>query len=157
MNTDVLSSTAGIIQTLMPASGSCGSYIITILSDTGSICLYLTPQTYVVNHEFLRPGMKIAAFYQADAPLPEEQHSAYPVMLVTSLAEETNVMLSYFDQTLTASNQSLRLNISPQTDILTANGQRFTCHPGDHILLVYYKSCTKSIPPQTSPLKLIAF
>ena len=63
--------------------------------------------------------------------------------------------MSFFDDTLTAEDNSLKLNISPLTNIRTMNGQRFFCSPESQKLLVYYSSVTKSIPPQTAPQRII--
>ena len=56
---------------------------------------------------------------------------------------------------LTAADNSLRLNIARNTEILTLNGQRFSCPPGGNFLLVYYSVTTRSIPPQTTPRRII--
>ena len=118
--------------------------------------LHLTPQTYVVDCASLRPGMRITVFHDI-APLPPEEHSAYPAVLAAVSTEEEHVVLNRFDHALTSQDGSLHLNISPQTDIQTANGQRFTCHPGNRVLLVYYNIATKSLPAETTPHRIIVF
>ena len=55
----------------------------------------------------------------------------------------------------TASDGSLQLNIAGGTVIKTLNGQNITCNLGGHMLLVYYTVTTRSIPPQTTPRKII--
>ena len=65
------------------------------------------------------------------------------------------VMLNFFDENLVAEDNSLRLNLSPVTNIMTQNGQRFTCSPRNMELLVYYTNTTFSIPPMTTPQKVI--
>ena len=149
-----ITSCSGTIQTVMPSPDICGAYTILMQTDNGSPCIHVTPQTYVVDCVPLRPGMQVAAFHDT-TPLPPNQHSAYPTILVTVSRKEEHIVLDRFDHTLTAQNHSLHLNISAQTDIQTANGQRFTCHPGNRILLVYYSVATKSLPAQTSPRKII--
>ncbi len=56
---------------------------------------------------------------------------------------------------IVSADNTLRLNISPMTNILTVNGQRFTCSPRNMELLVYYTTSTFSIPAQTTPQKII--
>lgn len=75
--------------------------------------------------------------------------------IVTVLRGEQNVMLNFFDENLVAEDNSLRLNLSPVTNIMTQNGQRFTCSPRNMELLVYYTNTTFSIPPMTTPQKVI--
>ena len=156
MDCEQLKLCVGIILNIMPSTLICGAHTITLQTETEDLCVHLTPQTYVVSCLQLRPGMRIAVFHRRDA-LPEEQHSAYPAYLISTLESTDHIVLEHFDQTLTASNHSLRLNISPQTDIQTANGQRFTCHPGNRTLLVYYTSVTKSDTPQCCPNKIIVY
>ncbi len=76
-------------------------------------------------------------------------------LIVTVLRGEQNVMLNFFDENLVAEDNSLRLNLSPVTNIMAQNGQRFTCSPRNMELLVYYTNTTFSIPPMTTPQKVI--
>ncbi len=154
MNLENMMSCSGVIQTAMPSPSICGAYSLTLLTDEASVCIHLTPQTYVVDCVPLRPGMHVTAFHAADL-LSSQQPAAYPAFLIAQSGEQEQVTLNYFDHTLTAQDNSLRLNISSQTDIQTFNGQRFTCHPGDRYLLVFYSITTKSLPPQTSPRRVI--
>lgn len=154
MNLKKITSCTGVIQTVMPSASICGAHTILLQTEKNSPYLHLTPQTYVVDCVSLRPGMRITVFHNI-TPLPPEQHSAYPAILAAISTEKEHVTLNRFNQDLTAQDGSLHLNISPQTDIQTANGQRFTCHPGNHLLLVYYSITTKSLPPETSPHRII--
>lgn len=156
MDSEKLKLCVGIILNIMPSTLICGAHTITLQTETEELCVHLTPQTYVVGCMQLRPGMRIAVFHPMDT-LPPDQHSAYPAYLISTLEETDHIVLEHFDQTLTAPHHSLRLNISSQTDIQTPNGQRFTCHPGNRTLLVYYTSATKSDTPQCCPSKIIVF
>ena len=73
----------------------------------------------------------------------------------TPLRNEETVMLNFFRRDLTAADNSLRLNLNRSTEILTLNGQRYSCSPGGNFLLVYYTTTTRSIPPQTTPRRII--
>ncbi|MCI8282383.1 MAG: hypothetical protein HFI76_11955 [Lachnospiraceae bacterium] len=154
MNLETITSCTGTVQTVMPSPSICGAYSVTLAAGEDSVCIHLTPQTYVVDCVLLRPGMHLTAFHTPDL-LPSPQPSAYPAFLVAQSGVKEQVVLNYFDQTLTAQDDSLRLNISSQTDIQTFNGQRFTCHPGNRVLLVFYSITTRSLPPQTSPRRII--
>ena len=41
------------------------------------------------------------------------------------------------------------------TNVVTGNGQRFNCTIGGRNLIVFYSVTTRSIPPQTTPRKII--
>ena len=66
-------------------------------------------------------------------------------------------MLAYFDENLLSQNGDLQLNVGRNTVIRTLNGQSYSCSVGDHILLVYYTAATRSIPPQTTPERIVVF
>ena len=76
--------------------------------------------------------------------------------LITVEDEEGEmVTVAYFNNVLTASHQSLKLNLSPATEVVTRNNQTFYGNPGGNTLVVLYSSTTRSVPPQTSPDKII--
>ena len=75
--------------------------------------------------------------------------------LITMLWRNQSVKLGYFDENLLAGDGSLQLNVDRQVKITTANGQRFSCSPGNEMLLVYYTAVTRSIPPMTTPQRII--
>lgn len=62
---------------------------------------------------------------------------------------------TFKDKYIPLIDQSLKLNIAPSTEIMTSNGQRFTCSLGGQLLVVYYSATTRSIPPQTTPRRII--
>ena len=66
-------------------------------------------------------------------------------------------MVAYFNERLLSSENPLQLNISPNTRVTTANGQRYVCGIGNNLLMVYYSATTRSIPPQTTPERIIVF
>ena len=54
-----------------------------------------------------------------------------------------------------AEDQSLKLNLAMGTNVVSSNGQRYWCTPENAELLVYYTTTTFSIPPQTTPQKIV--
>ena len=111
--------------------------------------------TLVIDNVRLRRGMRVAAFYDTTLPAPAIFPPQYQAELITSLRRNQNVDLKFFDSSLTAEDNSLRLNLTPLTNIETANGQRFLCTPENETLLVYYTIATFSIPAQVTPQKVI--
>ena len=109
----------------------------------------------MIDNVRLRRGMRIAAFYDTNLPAPAVFPPQYQAELITSLRRNQEVTLKYFDENLTAEDDSLKLNLSPLTNIETRNGQRFFCSPGNADLLVYYTNTTYSLPPQTTPQRII--
>lgn len=145
----------GTIQTIRLRPNSCDEYIISLDTFDEPANIILTRDTFVVDNIQMYQGMRIAVFYSSMSPMPMIYPPQYQAMVVTLMQEDENVTLKYFDPTLTAEDFSLRLNVDPSTDITTKNGQIFTCNPGNNYLIVYYGATTRSIPPQTSPNRII--
>ena len=111
--------------------------------------------TVIIDSRQLRQGMRVAAFYDSNLPVPLIFPPQYRAQIITILGRNEQVMLNYFDEDLTAADGSLALNLSAGTVVKTINGQNITCNLGDHLLLVYYTVTTRSLPPQTTPRKII--
>ena len=144
----------GIIQGINRAD-SCCSMVVSLISDSNIVNVVVTGETTIIDNVRLRPGMRIAAFYDTNLPTPAIYPPQYRAELITSLRRGLQVMLDYFDENLTSADQSLKLNIGPMTDVVTLNGQQYTCSPENTELLVYYMNTTFSIPAQTTPQKVV--
>ena len=99
--------------------------------------------------------MMIAAFYDATRPMPLIFPPQYQAELITVIQSNEMVMLNFFNRNLVASDNSLRITLHRSIDVSTMNGQRFNCSPGGNFLLVYYSVTTRSIPPQTTPRRIV--
>lgn len=144
----------GVIQSIK-SGNSCCTQIVSIMTSEGMINLSVSGDTLIVDNVRLRRGMRIAAFYDPNLPAPAIFPPQYQAELITSLRRNQEVTLKYFDEMLTSEDNSLKLNLSPTTNIETLNGQRFLCSPGNAELLVYYTTTTFSVPPQTSPQRIV--
>lgn len=99
--------------------------------------------------------MQVTAFYDADLPIPLIFPPQYQAVIIGRKNPQETIYAGSFNDRLIADDNSLQLNIAPSTDVVTANGQRFTCRLGGQMLVVYYSETTRSIPPQTTPRKVI--
>ena len=144
----------GIIQTINRGYDCC-SMTLSVISDSNIVNVVVSGDTTVVDNVRLRPGMRVAAFYDTNLPVPAVYPPQYRAELVTSLRRGQQVLLDYFDDELTSADGSLKLNIGPMTNVMTLNGQQYTCSPENTELLVYYTASTFSIPAQTTPQKVI--
>lgn len=145
----------GIIQNMENVSGQCCQQLVTLRTEEGGVRLMLAPDTYVIGSVRLRPGMSVAAFYDGNAPVPLIYPPQYRALIIGQRNPLENIAVNFFDSTLTASDGSLKLNPGPSTDVITSNGQRFSCSLANQTLIVYYRATTRSIPPQTTPRKII--
>lgn len=145
----------GIIQTIRQSGNNCCEVEASIINPSGITNIRVTPDTYVAGSIRLLPGMTVTAFYDGNAPVPLIFPLRYTAVMIGRKSPQETIYAGYFDENLIAADQKLALNISESTQIITANGQRFLCSPGNHILMVYYTVTTRSIPPLTTPRKII--
>lgn len=145
----------GVVLNIRRQPGDCCSQLLSLRSENGPVNFFLSAQTLVIGSVRIRPGMRIAACYDANQPVPLIFPPQYQAQLVAAVRPAEQVYVGYFNRDLTAANQDLRLNIARSTTVVTANGQAFDCNPAGHVLFVFYSATTRSIPPQTTPRKIV--
>lgn len=132
------------------------SQLVTLEDFDGNIVNFVvSPSTYVVNMSTLYEGMEAIFFYDAMQPIPLIYPPRYQAVIVTERIDGILVSAGYFNHVLTSADGKLRLNIGPNTIIVTKNNQVFTQNPANHNLIVFYTVTTRSIPAQTTPDKII--
>ena len=109
----------------------CCSHMMSLQTANGIVNFRINSETVVIDSRQLRVGMQIAAFYDSTLPVP------------------------LIDNNLVSTDGALQLNVARNTTITTLNGQNFNCNLGNRNLLVYYTVTTRSIPPQTTPRKIV--
>lgn len=150
-----LISITGVVQRIASMSEDCCSQLVTIRNQEGITNIVISPDTYVVDTVRIRIGMRVTAFYDANLPAPLIFPPQFQAAIIGRSHANETVYAGYFDEALLSDDQSLQLHISYDTEIVTSNGQNFTCSVGNHVLIVYYSVTTRSNPPQTSPRKII--
>ncbi len=133
----------------------CCSQTISLRTESGIVNFTMGPETHVIDNRPLRAGLRVAAFYDASLPVPLIFPPQYQAQIIAVLVRDEQIMLNEFDRNLTARDGTLQLNIARNTVIETLNGQRVSCSPGNQALLVYYTTTTRSIPPQTTPRRIV--
>ena len=103
------------------------------------------------------PGQRITAFYDANAPMPLIYPPRYNILAAARLNPAQTALLAYFDEQLTDVDNTLHLNISRSTTLLTPNGQLYYGPLGKQVLLAVYSSSTRSMPAITTPETVITF
>ncbi len=145
----------GTIMAIQDVDSDCCSKIISINNQGQEVQFVVSGRTLVVGSTMLRRGMRVAAFYDTNLPVPAIYPPRYQAEIVTMLWRNQSVKLSYFDESLLATDRSLQLNLNSQVKITTANGQSYSCSPGNAYLLVYYTITTRSLPPVTTPQRIV--
>ena len=139
----------------MARGNDCCSQMMSLHTENGIVNFMITSETRIIDSRQLRPGLRVAAFYDASLPVPLIFPPQYMAQIITVLGRDEQVMINEFNRNLVAADNSLQLNITRNTSIETINGQNTSCSPGNQTLLVYYTTTTRSIPPQTTPRRVI--
>lgn len=145
----------GMIQQVRPVTNECTQHLISIRNSDGITNFIVDSDTYVIGTFRLRPGMTITAFYDGAAPMPLIYPPQYRAVFIGRNNSRGNMYAGIFDDDLLSEDGTLKLTPDQNTEIVTSNGQRYTCGLGAHVLIVYYTTSTRSIPAITTPRKII--
>ena len=133
----------------------CCSQLLSIRTENGVENVVLNTDTVVVDSRQIWQGMRIAAFYNTALPMPLIYPPQYTAGIIVILGKDEHAVVNWFDNSLTAADRSLKLTVGENTAVKMINGQNFMCSPKNHTLLVCYANTTRSIPPQTTPEKIV--
>lgn len=133
----------------------CCNHMMSLQTANGIVNFRINSETIVIDSRQLRIGMQVAAFYDSTLPVPLIFPPQYTAQLVTVIGRNEQVMINHFDNNLVSTDGALQLNIARNTAITSLNGQNVNCNLGNRNLLVYYTVTTRSIPPQTTPRKIV--
>jgi len=115
----------------------------------------VAPTTYFVNHVTMAIGDMVTGFYDANAAVPLIFPPQFRAIVMARDSLYQNVKVDYFNNQLVSSDNNLKLNIAPWTQIVLENDQSFTKNISNRNLIVVYGATTRSIPAQTSPYKIV--
>ena len=136
-----------VVGAILNITGSgCCNQMIALRVEDGIIHFVISAETHVIDSRQLRPGVRVAAFYDKNRPIPMIFPPQYRAELITALERNELIALNFFDTQLIAEDNP---------EIQTINGQSFFCDIGNRPLFVYYTVTTRSIPPQTTPRKIV--
>ena len=130
--------------------------MLTVENEAGNTVNFLfNPDTFVVDYATLYETMPVTVFYNGNAAAPLIYPPQYVAAVIAPQQEGQMVFVGYFNNLLMSSDQSLKLNLAPTTQVMTTNNQTYMGNPGNHTLVVLYSQTTRSIPAQTTPEKII--
>lgn len=154
-------SVAGVITQMQMMSANGSGYggctqMITVEDEEGRITnFFVNSNTYVVGFETLYESMPVTVFYSGNQAAPLIYPPQFVAAVVAPQTDGQMVTVAYFNNMLMAADQSLKLNLSNATEVVTRNNQTFYGNPGGNTLVVLYSATTRSVPPQTTPDKVI--
>nr|WP_202406332.1 hypothetical protein [Pontibacillus yanchengensis] len=132
--------------------------LISVDNGAGAMVNFvISPTTYFVDHAIVSVGDQVTGYYDRNAPTPLIYPPQYRALVMVKESAYQNVKVDYFNSQLVSSDGQLRLNLSPYTQMMLANGQPFTKDPSNRNLIVIYGPSTKSIPAQTTPYRIVVW
>lgn len=164
MNTVRRNSYAGIkgrIISVEPAgfgnrrADGCMMFVGVETEDGNPVNFMVTPSTFVVDFIQLREGMMATFFYRTDVPVPLIYPPQYNAVVVAPEEVGIFVYVGHFNNNLVSEDRSLQLNLDSEVPVVTTNNQTFMGNPANHDLVVIYANTTRSIPAQTTPIKVV--
>ncbi|MFZ5354585.1 MAG: copper amine oxidase N-terminal domain-containing protein [Bacillota bacterium] len=153
----VYGSFSGTVKEIAELESEDGSKIVHAERWDGEIAdIIISKDTYVVDGAELAVGASITAFYDAEAPMIMIYPPQYSALIVAVTGEKNaNAVVDRFDEDLVSSDNSLKLILSKDTLIVTRDGEKYEGELSHCKLLVIYGITTKSIPAQTTPVKIV--
>lgn len=124
--------------------------------QNGNLINFLvTPATFVLDYVMLQEGMTVTMFYRMDEPVPLIYPPQYRAVVVAPQMPGQNVDVDYYNHSLVNQNMTLQLNLDSSVAVTTTNNQHFIGNPAGNDLVVVYGSSTRSIPAQTTPMRIV--
>lgn len=130
--------------------------LITLEDRQGQITNFIaTPDTYFVERVKLNAGDLVTGWHDVTEAVPLIYPPRFRAVVMARYSRRYSVKVDFFDRSLTSSDETLRLNIGPGTVQELENGQTFSGRLENRDLIVLYSATTRSIPAQTTPIKII--
>lgn len=111
-----------------------------------------------IKREDLEKGMEVSVFFKENTPmtLSIPPQTTPDALVIHDSKEDGFVKVAHFNEELVDSDNKLKLNISDDTLLVDAKGNKVDKEDiEDEDLMVFYTVSTKSIPAQTTPEKVI--
>lgn len=136
-------------------SDGCSMLVTVEAKDNNITNFVVNPTTYVVDYLTLEVGMECTFWYFLNAPAVLIYPPRFNASVVAPVRDDRMVEVAYFDEELINDKKTLKLNLSQEQVIYTTNNQKFMGSPAGRDLVIEYDFTTRSIPAQTTPLKVV--
>jgi hypothetical protein len=143
---------------IFPGTNLSSPHFIHVLAeDTAGdlVNFIISNDTIFTDNTSIAAGTTITGFYTTNRPAIMIFPPQYFADIVATDTAGKNIKADLFDENLISRDNSLKLNISDTTQILLPNGNTYTGSLANKKLFVIYDISTRSIPAQTTPLKII--
>lgn len=132
------------------------SKMVFVEDEEGGIANFIiSKDTYIVDDEEIELGDTITGYFDANALMIMIYPPQYDIKVAHIENQEQNVKFDRFNKDLVSSDNSLKLNIFEDTEIISQDGEAYEGEIADKNLVVIYGVSTRSIPAQTTPSKIV--
>ncbi len=146
----------GVVKEITDHHSLKGAKFLLTESKDGQIAnIIFSNSTYVLDNASIKVGSEIMAFYDMNAPMIMIYPPQYNARVIAVSSNNQMVKVDFFDKNLLSGDQSLKLNVGESTEVITEEGKTFKGDLTNRHLVVVYEFMTKSIPAQTTPIKVI--
>ncbi len=126
-------------------------------NPAGPFQVQLPANAFVLNLHPFQIGDRATFFYDTNAPMVLIYPPRYTAIAAAYTPHGTSAVLDIFQNELTNSDNTLKLNLAWNTPVTLLNGQPFSGDLNGYLLLVLYSMTTRSIPAQTTPEQVVVF
>lgn len=164
-NVPLFLSYTGTVKEVSERDGN--TLFVTLESEAdGPANFVINKNTHLIDHLEIKVGQELIGFYESNRPMLLIYPPQYPVSIVAEVKDNLFVEADKFDKDLVNTDNSLKLNISEDTEIVWENGtqmnwvkaptaEELKAALSERRLVVFYDVSTRSIPAQTTPKKII--
>lgn len=144
------------IRTEINRQENCCTLMISVRTvNRNVINFFVDNDTYFIDNVKVQRGDKIIGFYDSSLPVPMIYPPQYRAVVISYQMRNRFVKVGRFNRELLIDDGSVRLNISPTTNIIMRNGQSFFCNISGHDAVVVYTISTRSYPGIITPIEII--
>lgn len=152
----VFGSFTGTVKEIRDFEAIDGAKFVSLEDSDGMPANFIVSKdTYVVNQDEIAVGSVITGYYNANSPMILIYPPQYNVEVIVVQNKDYNVKVDMFDNDLVSMDHMLKLNVAEDTEIILTDGTSFKGEITNRKLVVIYGVATKSIPAQTTPIKII--
>lgn len=155
-NNSYYGSFTGIVTKMTSIKDSKDKTQITLKNNDGIEALFtISKDTYLVNNEEIVVGSVVTTYYDAKVFRIMIYPAQYEAEVIDVMETEHKIKVDYFDNKLTSADNTLKLVIGKNTELIYKDGSKYNGNPIKSNLVVIYDTTSKSIPAQTEPIKVI--
>lgn len=146
----------GIVKEINASSSEKDTkYVLVEDKEGAQVNFIVNKDTYLVNNDKINIGSEFTGYYNANLPTIMIYPAQYKAEVVLIKNAVHNFKVDLFDKDLISADRLLKLNIGKDTEVVKEDGTKYTGELSNHKLVVYYDFMTKSLPAQTTPVKVV--